>query len=227
MPKAKTTTSGIGRRRELARSEGSEAYAARRTEIARAAAQVFNQRGFGGTSIGAVAKALGMDRATLYYYIGSKEELFDEVVREATEANVATVERIRASGSDAPQKLREIIVALMKSYADNYPLLYVYIRENLNHVSAERSAWSVYMRKLNKRYQDAVVATVQEGMDGGAFRAIGSASVVTYGILGMVGWTNRWFDPDKSSQDADEIATTYAEIILGGLAVTKAKSRQR
>lgn len=168
-----------------------------------------------------------MDRATLYYYIGSKEELFDEVVREATEANVATVERIRESTSDAPDKLREIIVALMRSYADNYPLLYVYIRENLSHVSAERSAWSVYMRKLNKRYQDAVVATVQDGIDEGAFRAVGSASVITYGILGMVGWTNRWFDPTRSPEDADEIASTYAEIILGGLVVKMPKSRQR
>lgn len=211
------STSAIGRRRDRARSSGTDSYRERRREIARVAAQVFNQKGFRGTSLGAVAAALGTDRASLYYYIASKEELFDEVVREATEANVATAEAIGSSGAPAAEKLRTLVRELMASYARNYPLQYVYIRENLSHVAPERSAWSQHMRGLNRRYEECVVAIVQEGIDDGTFRPLASARVVAYGILGMVGWTNRWFVPDRSRETADQIGSAYAEMVLAGL----------
>ena len=68
--------SGIGRRRAAALAEGSAAYAERRAEIIAAAAKVFREKGYRGTSLADVAESLDTDRASLYYYIGSKEELF-------------------------------------------------------------------------------------------------------------------------------------------------------
>ena len=52
---AGSATSGIGRRRDRARKHGTNSYQERRREIARVAAQVFNRKGFRGTSLGAVA----------------------------------------------------------------------------------------------------------------------------------------------------------------------------
>lgn len=213
-------TSGIGRRRDLARKGATESYQERRAEIARAAAKVFDKRGYRGTTIGAVADAMGTDRASLYYYISGKEELFDEVVREVTEINVTTAEEIRDTTAPAPEKLRAMIEALMSSYAQNYPMLYVYMRENLKQLGGTRSGWSRHMRRLNKRYEEAVIAVVQQGMDEGTIRA-GSARVVGFGIIGMVGWTNRWFDPERSPDSAEEIATTYADMILNGLVIER------
>jgi TetR/AcrR family transcriptional regulator, cholesterol catabolism regulator len=217
--KKTTSTSQIGRRRDLALEKGSESYQEKRNEIARAAAVVFNEKGYRGTSLTAVAEALGMDRATLYYYISNKQELFDEVVREASEKNIAAAEAARSSDAPPLDKLRTLITELMLSYAANYPLLYVYIRENLSHVEAERTEWSKYMRNLNRRYEDAVIAIVQEGIDKGTIRPIASARVLAFGVLGMVGWTNRWFVPDRSAESAEAIGTAYAEMVITGLAV--------
>jgi TetR/AcrR family transcriptional regulator, cholesterol catabolism regulator len=217
--KKATSTSQIGRRRDLALEKGSESYQEKRNEIARAAAVVFNEKGYRGTSLTAVAEALGMDRATLYYYISNKQELFDEVVREASEKNIAAAEAARSSDAPPLDKLRTLITELMLSYAANYPLLYVYIRENLSHVEAERTEWSKYMRNLNRRYEDAVIAIVQEGIDNGTIRPLASARVLAFGVLGMVGWTNRWYVPDRSAESAEAIGTAYAEMIITGLAV--------
>ena len=49
---------------------------------------------FIGTSMGAVAAELSIDRASIYYYISSKEELFDEVVRAVIERNAALARRV-------------------------------------------------------------------------------------------------------------------------------------
>jgi TetR/AcrR family transcriptional regulator, cholesterol catabolism regulator len=223
-PVAKKSTSHIGKRRDLALEKGSASYQERRNEIAGVAANLFNQKGFQGTSITAVAEAMEMDRATLYYYISNKQELFDEVVRDASEKNVTAAEAARSSDAAPLDKLRTLVVDLMNSYAANYPLLYVYIRENLTHVDEERTDWSKYMRSLNRRYEEAVIAIVQEGIDNGTIRPLASARVLAFGVIGMIGWTNRWFVPDRSPESCDTIGKAYAEVIVAGLATGPQKS---
>ena len=209
--------SGIGQRRSLALVKGSESYQERRREISRVAADVFNKQGFRGTSLGAVADALKTNRASLYYYIANKRELYDEVVREVSEANVATAQAVHASKATAPDKLRTLIVSLMESYATHYPLLYVYIRENLSHVESDRTDWSRYMRSLNRQYEEVFIAIVQEGLDDGSLRSLTTARVTAYGIIGMIGWSNRWFVPQKSEVSGRDVGLAFADMVLGGL----------
>ncbi len=208
---------GIGRRRAAAKDENRAAYQERRSEIKAVAGRLFKQAGFRGTSLGQIAAALGMDRATLYYYIGSKEELFDEVVSEAVHGNVLEAEAIRDSAAPAPQKLRTLIECMMASYAKHYPYLYVYIQENLSHVSPQRNEWSQEMRRLNGYYSDIVIEIVQAGIEEGTIDPATDAWVMAYGILGMIGWTNRWFNPDKSPISAAEIGRAYADMLLNGM----------
>jgi TetR/AcrR family transcriptional regulator, cholesterol catabolism regulator len=211
--------SGISKRRNTALNKSSAAYQERRREIAVAASVVFNKKGFAGTTLADIAEELGTDRATLYYYISNKEELFDEVVREVSEKNVAFAEAVREGDGVPVDKLKLLIVELMNSYASNYPLLYVYMRENLSHVSEDRSDWSKHMRNLNRRYEDAIVAIVQDGIDNGSIRPLASARVLAFGIIGMVGSTNRWFVPERSPENAATIGAAFAELALRGLAI--------
>ena len=211
------SSSGIGRRRTAAKEDASVSYHKRRKDISEAAVRVFNRLGFTGASISAVAAELKIDRATLYYYIGSKEELFDEVLREVIQNNAAIAGRIQASKMSPRHKLRDMITALMSSYGAIYPLIYIYIRENLSHVSDRRSQWSKHMRKLNRDIENAIISIVEEGYQSKSFRNVGSPRVVAYGILGIIGWTHRWFRPDSSDVSAEEIGRTYAEMILSGL----------
>ena len=211
-------TSGIARRRAAAREEkNNHSYIQRRQEIIAAAAKVFKRKGYGGTSLNDIAEELGTDRANLYYYIAGKQELFEEVVTEAVMNNLARAEEIR-DGDGTPQvKLRNIIEQLMAAYADNYPFLYVYMQENLSHVSSGRAKWATSMRSINKRYEDLIIGIIEQGYAEGSLRNVGPAWVVAYGILGAVGWTNRWFDPQKSKATATVIGRTYADMILDGL----------
>ena len=209
--------SNIGKRRSVAKEDSSASYQVRRQEIAEAAIRVFNRLGFQGASVSAVAAELKIDRASLYYYISSKEELFDELVRTIVERNLEHVKRIQTSDLSPRRKLRDLITTLMSSYGEHYPLFYIYIRENLSNVSDSRSEWSKYMRKLNSETSDAVIAIIEQGYADKSFRNIGSPRIVAFGVLGIVGWTHRWFRPQESDVSAEEIGKTYAEMLLSGL----------
>lgn len=208
--------SAIARRRAAALDEGGAAYQERRAEIIRAAGDVFKRHGFRGTKIGDIAEAVGMDRATIYYYAGSKEELFHTAVGDAVERNCLRAEEILAAPGTPPEKLRTLITELMVSYAENYPYLYLYIQEDLGAL-APRSQWGRTMARYNKRYENVLVAIVEDGLADGSFHADTKPWVIAYGILGMVAWSNRWFNPETSTVPAAEIGAAYADTVLGGL----------
>lgn len=214
----------IGRRRQQAQEGGGANYTERRAVIIDAAARLFRAKGYNGTSLGDIAGEVGIDRATLYYYVSSKEELFDEVVTDVVLGNLAVAERIRDSDDPVPEKIRRLITDLMQSYVTHYPFLFVYLQENLAHVGEQRQAWSQRMRGVNRRYEGAIEAIVAEGIADGSLRPVADPRIITYGLMGMVNWTNRWFNPQTSPVDAASIGQAYADILLVGL-VNSASAR--
>jgi AcrR family transcriptional regulator len=208
--------SGIGRRRAAAQAEGGAAYKDRRAEIITAAASIFREKGYRATSLADIADAVGTDRASLYYYVDSKDEMFHEVVREAVDANAARAEAIRDEVKPAPAKIADLVSSLLTSYA-SHPYLFVYIQEDLSKVGDGKSSWSRQMRAINRRYDEAVVSIVRSGIEDGSLRDAGSPRLIANGIIGMLNWTHRWFHGDESGQSAAEITETFTRLLLDGL----------
>jgi AcrR family transcriptional regulator len=183
---------------------------------------VFKDRGFHGTTLGHVAEQLGVDRASLYYYYSSKEELFQDIVADTVLVNTRTAETIRDSADPSPLKLRRLIQDMMRSYEEHYPVLYVLIQENLDQVALEHPVWASRMKEIQTGYEAVVIEIVQAGMDDGSLRAAAPAWLIAYGIIGSVGWTNRWFNPAESDVSGFEVGRAFADMLLDGLALSAA-----
>jgi AcrR family transcriptional regulator len=210
-------SSNIAQRRLQARLSGDKDYQQRREQLLKAAGRVFQEKGFKGASINDVARAVGIDRASLYYYTSGKEELFREMVHEATLANIEMAETIRASKIPPDRKIRDFITSLMRSYETHYPYLYVYVQEDMTQIAQKSTRWAREMNKLAKRFDQAVIGIVQEGLDDGTFRSNGgTAAVIAFGIIGMCNWSHRWFKPTGKLSGA-MIGTVFADMILDGL----------
>lgn len=52
----------------------------RREEIIKTAHQLFLEKGFDGTKVSDIVKALGVSQGTFYYYFTSKDDIIDEIV---------------------------------------------------------------------------------------------------------------------------------------------------
>ena len=76
-----TQSSNISRRRKSALEDGSSDYLAKRAELVEIAGRQFKNNGFRATTLAEIGHKAGLDRATVYYYFGSKEELFRECLR--------------------------------------------------------------------------------------------------------------------------------------------------
>ena len=164
--------SNISRRRKSALSDGSADYKVKRDEIVKAASRLFKERGYKSTTLAHVAEVAGVDRATVYYYVGSKEELFREAVQDLVNKNAAKAQRIfRSKELDAGQKLVKLVEALMCSYEEHYPHMYVYIQEEMHQVEGDTSEWALAMSRHTRRWETIFMKLVEEGMAEGIFRS--------------------------------------------------------
>ena len=80
-------------------------YKLQRAEAVRAAARIFAEKGFHGSSTKDIAAELGIQQGSLYYYFSSKEEALEEVCLLGIRAYVHRMDAIAASGEPFEEKL--------------------------------------------------------------------------------------------------------------------------
>ncbi|HEY8524637.1 MAG TPA: TetR/AcrR family transcriptional regulator [Acidimicrobiales bacterium] len=208
--------SRIGRRRRDAQKEGGDEYLRRKQEVVAAGAQAFAEIGYDKATFADVARLAGINRASVYYYFSSKEELLREVVKEATAHNVASVEAIERSSLSPEDKLRRAIEELMASYSRYYPHMYVLLRMDYRRLNTEGDEQTRAVLQLAARYEESFTRIVAEGQASGIFHTVVSARVTAMSILGMVNWTHRWYVPG-GLLSAEEIGRALADLALRGL----------
>ena len=221
-----TARSGIGRRRAAARLDSNDEYRTRRRDLIRAAALVFKEKGYEAATLNDVAERFGADRASLYYYVSGKQELFQEAIREEVEANLAELERILVGDDGPEEKLRLIIRRLVCSYEDNYPHMYVYIQEDMRRVASDSSPWAKQMALATRRFESVTLALIQEVIEQEGFRSDVPPELAVNALFGMMNWTHRWFKPGNRLT-AIEIMDTFWAIFVDGMRVGRLNPASR
>lgn len=210
--------SGIEGRRKAAKKDGGEGYQARRKEIIGVAAQVFREKGYDVATLNDIAQRLETDRASLYYYVGNKEELLQEIVREVIHENVVTAERIVALDSPAAEKLAVLIEDMITSFDRNYPHMYVYL-EDLSRIARQDSEWARDVIESTRRFETLAAQILNEGRADGSFRADIPQDLSALALFGMVNWTHSWYRPG-GKHSPQEIAESFAAIFVKGISAS-------
>ena len=100
----------------------------RRRELTRQAARLFAEKGYHGTSIGDLAEAMGVQKASLYAHIASKQDLLYATMREGAEAFHAGLDAVPA---DAPvtERIRLALRSHLRVVADQLDVATVFVHE--------------------------------------------------------------------------------------------------
>lgn len=211
------TVSNISRRRRSAQAEGSADYAAKRSELLHIAAKLFKEQGFQATKLADIGREAGLDRATVYYYVGSKEELFQETVEGVLDANMrAAQELLDDPGLRAIDRLHHIYVTLMTSYEEEYPATFVYIQEQMHQVAVQETAWAQEILKKTRVFDQMLLGFIRAAIDEGDLRSDIPPRLVENALFGMLNWTHRWFVPGKG-MTGREVAEAFWTIFIDGM----------
>jgi TetR/AcrR family transcriptional regulator, cholesterol catabolism regulator len=213
-------TSGLARKRQRANLEPSRAYAQRRRALITAAAEVFRAKGLSDTSLHDISVSIGVDRASLYYYFGSKEQLFRAVILESIEDVVTRAKGIAEGPGTGRRRLAALITLVVSSFEAFYPSLHVFMQEDMRRLKdRDDAATGVEARRLAQLADDYMAILeklISAAVDGGEFRHLGSPRHVALIIQGAVNWMHRWFDPDDGPPAA-ELSELFVGVLLDGL----------
>jgi AcrR family transcriptional regulator len=204
-------------KREAAQQRDRAQYGAKRDMILKAAGPVLERNGFAGTTVDAIAKEAGVDRATVYYYFSDKGAIFRAAVHDGLTEMVSDLEEVAASGEAPEVRLRNSMRALMRSFEKHYPQLYIYLR-NSDSASIIDEQLNSELIASGRRYEDLVEQVVRDGIKEGVFKTSLPPKVFAKSVTGMLNWTSRWFVPG-GVLDADDVADGLADTILSGVKV--------
>src|SRR5947208_259864 len=134
---------------------------ARREELTRIAARLFAAQGYQGTSLADLAEALGVQKASLYHHIASKEDLLWEVAVEGAAAFHAALDGVPAD-APAADRIRLALRAHLAVVGGQLDVATVFVRE-WRHLSAPRRAeFLAERRRYEERIRDLFRAGVEE-----------------------------------------------------------------
>jgi AcrR family transcriptional regulator len=185
--------------------------AARQDQLLQVATQLFKEKGYHNTSMQDLADALGVQKASLYYYIDSKEELLRQLLARATSVLGGQVDEIYAADLSPTAKLAQILANHAIAMMDHLSLISVYLNEyrNLPPQQIEQTL------AVRKHYEKVLMQIIQDGIASGEFRPV-NVKMAVFGLLGMLNWTHQWFSP-SGALSSQQVANILADLALYGL----------
>ena len=192
----------------------------RRTEMIRAAARLFSERGYHGTSMQHLADALGLQRGSLYAHIGSKEELLFDVVNEGADRFLERGQQAFDMESLAARRLRRLLVGHIETAIEHLDAATVFLNE-WRYLSPE---FISSIQEKRDRYEAMVRGIIEDGIAAREFRPDVNVRFAARLVLSAGNWTYAWFRPG-GELGPTQIGERFAELLIRGLHVPEEEVR--
>src|SRR3954469_3808902 len=181
----------------------------RRHDLTRAAARLFAEKGYHGTSTADLAEALGLRKGSLYAHIESKADLLWEVAREGAEAFYVALDAVP---DDEPvvERIRAALRAHLHVVSEQLDVATVFVRE-WRYLEGERREEFLAERR---RYEERIRALFREGVEQSELRTDLDVSVAALVFLSAANWAYPWLQPGR---DTDELADRFFELLVDGM----------
>jgi AcrR family transcriptional regulator len=182
---------------------------ARRTELTRAAARLFAEKGYHGTSVGDLAQALGVQKGSLYAHIESKADLLWEVASEGAAAFHDALDTVPEEGPTL-DRIRAALRAHLRVVSEQLDIATVFVRE-WRYLEGERRDLFVAERR---RYEERFRALFREGRESGELRTDLDDGTAALLALSAVNWAYTWLRPGT---DTDALADRFTALLVDGM----------
>ena len=176
--------------------------------VLRRAVEVFNRQGYDGTSMGDLARELGVGKSALYHHVPGKEALLSQALDEALDGLAAVLDR--PAGATAYDRLRTAVRDSVRVLVEHLPAVTLLLRVRGN--SAVELAALRRRREIDDRLAELVSAAAAEG----SLRADLPPDLVSRLLFGMVNSLVEWYRPG-GPVDAGMLADALASLAFEGL----------
>ena len=183
----------------------------RKQQIDEQAAALFKTKGYAASSMRDLAQVLGIEAASLYSHIKSKEEILRRICFRMADAFFLAQKESENFSLQPDVQLQNAITAHLLIIARNRDDAAVFFHE-WRHLSEPFLSEFLVMRS---DYEQKFISILEQGIQLKTFRVV-DAKLTAMTILSAMNWIHRWYKPDGKLTIA-QISEQLAEIMIKGL----------
>lgn len=184
-----------------------------RARVLDAAADLFVQQGYTGTTLRQIAAAAGIKAGSIYHHFDSKDDLFIAVLSDgiAVMLDAFDLARVESDGSpgDIDERVQSHVRAHLSAVFENGPYTTAHVTSFVSAPAQVRAAVvpqrDSYEEKWNQLFEQLF-----PGVDRKELRL---RRLILFGAMNA---TAEWFDPD-GNLSVDQLATTISHQFLHGV----------
>jgi AcrR family transcriptional regulator len=175
-----------------------------------AAASLFHRKGFVASTTRELAKSLGLQRASLYHYLESKQDLLYVLCSRAMES--ISREVAQAVETAAPdERLGSAVRAHIEATLRDQEMHSVVLSE-FRHLDPDRRE---EISRQHHSYHQQIRKLLREEQDAGRLRKDIDSKYLALMLSNLLNWTLYWYDAEGLLQPG-EIADLVIELFLNG-----------
>jgi len=172
---------------------------------------LFYKQGYFATGISDIARASGIQKASIYYHYANKEDILFDIFKTTMRDLDANLERALRGVQGTEEKLGAAIRSHVIFHIDRQKEVFISDSE-LRGLTVDNYKTIINLRdKYEKKFQTLIRTGVREGV----FSNLDS-KVASYGMITMCTAVSIWFRP-SGRLSKEDIADIYAKFIVEGL----------
>ena len=180
-------------------------------QVIKAAIDLFSTKGFNGTSIRAIANAMGMSISNIYHYFGNKEGLILAILEQSSKRLLETLRQVSKQDMDPLDRLKLLIeshVRLSDVFRKESKIFFIdedhlSPEGNENNRQNQREILNIYLKELQ---------TLKEL----GYLESQNLMVLAFNILGVINWQLKWHRPE-GPLSMDEVSKEIVSFVMYGL----------
>lgn len=183
----------------------------RKEEVILHATEMFRVKGYAATSMRDLATSLGIEAASLYSHVKSKEEILQKICFEMASEFIQGLNEVDQLDISASEKLQRGIISHTKVIAKDLAASAVFLNEY-------RYLSEPYLQKfllLRINYINRFKRFIEQGIKDGEFGDIDKKMAVMT-IFSSLNWMPNWYNP-TNQLDQERVSNQLADLLINGL----------
>ncbi|MBX2967078.1 MAG: TetR family transcriptional regulator [Cyclobacteriaceae bacterium] len=184
----------------------------RKEQVIRMAAELFKEKGYSAASMRDLAQKLGIEAASLYSHIKSKEEILRTLCFDMAAEFRTSLSEVEKQNVSASEKLRLGIIGHVKVMAKDLTASAVFMNEH-RHLS---QPWLRDFLLLRINYINRFKTIIEQGVSTGDFKKDIDTKLAVMTLFSSLNWMPGWFNPD-STIEPEKLGQQLADMLINGL----------
>lgn len=185
--------------------------ASKKELILQKAAIMFREKGFAATSMRDLAESVGIEAASLYNHIRSKNEILEAICFDVANRFNANMDIMEASSQDSISKIESLLRFHIRQMIDHYEEVYVSDREWKHLEEPYLSNFQNQRRAYRKKF----ASLIEEGIRRNEIKNIDaptSVLIMLHAVSGIESWHR-----SKAKINSQELEDNMIMIMVDGL----------